>query len=145
MRRSQVHEEHQRIKTPKKDENTSKWKMETKRLQLQNNQEQGVSQGKVCGVCLVMSDCLQPRGLQPSRLLCPWDFSRQEYWSGFPFPTPGDIPDPWIKLTFLTSPVLVGGFFITAPTGNPLQGKRNQYFLILIKSHLQGSTKGILS
>ena len=28
-------------------------------------------------------------------------FSRQEYWSGFPFPSPGDLPDPRIKLTFL--------------------------------------------
>jgi len=24
-------------------------------------------------------------------------FSRQEYWSGLPFPSPGDLPDPWIK------------------------------------------------
>ena len=29
-----------------------------------------------------------PRGLQPTRLLCPWDFSRQEYWSGVPLPSP---------------------------------------------------------
>ena len=29
------------------------------------------------------------------RLLCPWDwFSRQEYWSGLPFPSPEDLPDP---------------------------------------------------
>ena len=25
------------------------------------------------------------------------DFSRQEYWSGLPFPSPGDLPDPGIK------------------------------------------------
>ena len=31
-----------------------------------------------------MSDSSQPHGLQPTRLLCPWDFSRQEYWSGVP-------------------------------------------------------------
>ena len=29
-------------------------------------------------------------------LLCPWD-SRQEYWSGLPCPSPGDLPDPGIK------------------------------------------------
>ena len=30
-----------------------------------------------------------------TRLLCPWDsFSRQEYWSGLPCPTPGDLPNP---------------------------------------------------
>ena len=30
-------------------------------------------------------------------LLCPWDFSRQEYWSGLPFPSPRDLPDPGIE------------------------------------------------
>ena len=28
------------------------------------------------------------------RLLCPWGFSRQEYWSAFPCPPPGDLPNP---------------------------------------------------
>ena len=31
------------------------------------------------------------------RLLCPWGFSRQEYWCGLPCPPPGDLPDPGIK------------------------------------------------
>ena len=31
-------------------------------------------------------------------LLCPWGFSRQTYWSGLPFPLPGDLPNPEIKL-----------------------------------------------
>jgi len=35
-------------------------------------------------------------------------FSRQEYWSGVPFPSPGDLPDPGIKLM---SPELASGFF----------------------------------
>ena len=35
-------------------------------------------------------------------------FSRQEYWSGLPFPSPGDLPDPGIKPT---SPALAGGVF----------------------------------
>ena len=39
-------------------------------------------------------------------------FSRQEYWSGLPFPSPGDLPDPGIEPV---SPVLAGGFFITEP------------------------------
>ena len=34
------------------------------------------------------------------------DFSRKEYWSGFPFPTPGDLPDPEIKLNISVSPEL---------------------------------------
>ena len=33
-------------------------------------------------------------------------FSRQEYWSGVPFPSPGDLPNPGIKLACLMSPEL---------------------------------------
>ena len=39
------------------------------------------------------------------------EFSRQEYWSGLPFPIPGNLPDPGIKPT---SPALAGRFFTTA-------------------------------
>ena len=35
-------------------------------------------------------------------------FSRQEYWSGFPFPPPGDLPDPGIKPVSPASPPLAG-------------------------------------
>ena len=45
----------------------------------------------------VMSDFLWPHGLELSRLLCPWGFSRQEYWSGLPCPPPGDLPNPGIE------------------------------------------------
>ena len=41
----------------------------------------------------VVSDSLQPHGLQPTRLLCLWGFSRQEYWSELPFPSPGNLPN----------------------------------------------------
>ena len=41
-------------------------------------------------------------------------FFRQEYWSKLPFPTPGDFPSPKIKLAFLVSPALAGGFLITS-------------------------------
>ena len=50
-------------------------------------------------------------------------FSRQEYWSGLPFPPPGDLPDPKIKPTSLASPALAGGFFATVPPGKP--GRRS--------------------
>ena len=43
-------------------------------------------------------------------------FSRQEYWSGLPCPSPGDLPDPEIKPRSLMSPALAGGFFTTVPT-----------------------------
>ena len=45
----------------------------------------------------VMSDPLRPHRLQPTRLLCPWGFSRQEYWRGLPWGSPGDLPSPGIK------------------------------------------------
>ena len=40
-------------------------------------------------------------------------FSRQEYWSGVPFPIPGDLPDPGIEPVF---PAWAGGFFTTSTT-----------------------------
>ena len=47
------------------------------------------------------------------------EFSRHEYWSGLPFPTPGDLPDPGVTPASLVSPALAGGFFTTAPLGKP--------------------------
>ena len=41
-------------------------------------------------------------------------FSRQEYWSGLPFPSPEDLPDPGTEPTSLMSPALAGRFFITS-------------------------------
>ena len=40
------------------------------------------------------------------------EYSRQEYWTGLPFPTPGNLPDPGIKPA---APALSGGFFTTEP------------------------------
>ena len=40
-------------------------------------------------------------------------FSRQEYWSGLPFPLLGDLPNPGTKPVFLESPALAGRFFTT--------------------------------
>ena len=67
--------------------------------------------------CSVVPDSLQHYGLLPSRLLCPWDFFRQEYWNGLPFPSPGDLPNPGIELVSLRSHVLAGRFFTTEPPG----------------------------
>ena len=45
------------------------------------------------------------------------EFSRREYWSGLPFSTPGDLPDPGIEPVSLVSPALAGGFFTSEPPG----------------------------
>ena len=47
----------------------------------------------------------------------PMGFPRQEYWSGLPFPSPGDLPNPGIEPA---SPVLAGGFLTTELQGKPL-------------------------
>ena len=44
-------------------------------------------------------------------------FSRQEYWSGLPFPSPGDLPNPGIKPESPASPALARRFFTTEPPG----------------------------
>ena len=43
-------------------------------------------------------------------------FPRREYWSGLPFPSPGDLPKPGIEPKYLA---LAGRFFITEPPGSP--------------------------
>ena len=43
-------------------------------------------------------------------------FSRQDYWSWLPFPSPGDLPDPDIELAILA---LADGFFTTEPPRKP--------------------------
>ena len=58
-------------------------------------------------------DCNLPNGQAPLSM----GFVRQEYWSGLPFPSPGDLPNPGIKPA---SPALEGGFFTTEPPRNPI-------------------------
>jgi len=62
------------------------------------------------------------------------EFSRQDYWSGLPFPTPGHLPDPGIKPTSLESPALAGGFFTTEPLGKLYHGiTAIQFFLFILR------------
>ena len=72
----------------------------------------------VC-VCLVAQLCLtlcDPMELQPTRLLCPWGLSRQNYWNGLPCPPPGDLLNPGIEPR---SPTLQANSLLTEPPGNP--------------------------
>ena len=43
-------------------------------------------------------------------------FSRQEYWRGLPFPTPGNLPDPGVEPASLA---MAGWFFTIEPPGKP--------------------------
>ena len=49
-------------------------------------------------------------------------FSRQEYWSGLPFPSPGDLPDPGIKPR---SPALWADALLSEPPGANSQTLRH--------------------
>ena len=60
----------------------------------------------MCTVLSVMSDSLQPYGLVACQAPLSMGFSRQEYWSGSPFPSLGDLPYLNIETTSLTSPAL---------------------------------------
>ena len=44
------------------------------------------------------------------------EFPRQEYWSGSPFLSPGDLPDPGIEPASPATPALAAGFLTTEPT-----------------------------
>ena len=65
--------------------------------------------------CLVMSDSMIPWTVACQAPLSV-EFSKQEYWSGLPFPSPGELPDPGIKPAVTA---LAGGFFTIEPPGRP--------------------------
>ena len=74
--------------------------------------------------------CVRARTVMSWLFATPWTvahqaplsmgFSRQEYWSGLPLPSPGALPNPGVEPVSLVSPVLAGLFFTTAPPGKPL-------------------------
>ena len=67
--------------------------------------------------CSVVSDSLQPHGLQSARLLCPWGFSRQENWSGLPCPPSEYLTNPGIEPG---SPALQAGSLLSESPEKPL-------------------------
>ena len=69
-------------------------------------------------------------------------FSWQEYWSGVPFPSPGNFPNPGIKPISLTSPALEGGFFATRASteiGKPCLYVRRDLCILLLPSFSSSS------
>ena len=61
-----------------------------------------------------MSGSLRPHGLVAYQAPPSMGFSRQEYWSGLPFPSPGDLPDPGIEPG---SPALGADALSSEPSG----------------------------
>ena len=57
-------------------------------------------------------------------------FSRQEYWSGLPFPSPGDLPNPGIKPR---SPALQADALSSEPPGKPMAESEEELKSLLMK------------
>ena len=71
------------------------------------------SESEVAQLCLTLCDPWTVAYQAPLSM----GFSRQEYWSGLPFPSPGDLPDPGIKPG---SPRLEADALTSEPPGKPL-------------------------
>ena len=74
---------------------------------------------EMISACLVVSDSFVTPWTVAHQASLSTGLFRQEYWSGLPFPTPGELPDPEIEPTSLSFPALAGGFFTTAPPRKP--------------------------
>ena len=71
----------------------------------------------------VTPDSLRPHGLQPTRLLCPWDSPGKNTEVGLPCPPPRGLPDPGIKLR---SPELQADSLPSEPPGEPCLSNKYQ-------------------
>ena len=95
----------------------------------------------LCSVAVVTQSCLT--------LATPWthqaplsiEFSRQEYWSGLPFPSPGDLPDPELKPR---SPALLPDSLLTELQGKLKNTGVDYHFLLQGVFPTQNSNPGLL-
>ena len=83
----------------------------------------------LCSVTHSRSTLCDPWTVAPQAPLSV-EFSRQEYWSGLPFPSPGDLPSPIIKPASPKSSALANGLFITEPPGKQDQCEAPPYIFI---------------
>ena len=71
----------------------------------------------ICCCSLVVSDSFVTPWTVGHQAPLSMGFSKKEYWTGLPFPSPEDFPDPRIKPV---SPELSGRFFTPEPPGKPI-------------------------
>ena len=104
----------------------------------------------VCA-CSDVSGSLLPHGARQAPL--PMEFSRQECWSGLPFPTPGDLQIQGLSQCFLQIPCIAGGFFTVLPLGHTF---KTPYFeliwiyrgvaeITMINSHIPSTQLSLMS
>ena len=73
------------------------------------------SESEVAQSCPTLFDPIDPIE-EPYQAPLSIGFSRQEYWSGLPFPPAENLPNPGIEPSSLTSPALAGRLFTTSTT-----------------------------
>ena len=110
------------VKSPAQGHTASEWKNQFPRFQMFNSQ---------ISACMLSCFSSVQLFVTPWTVSCQADvacqahlsmrFSRQECWSGLPFPSPGYLSDPGIKPASLMSPALAGGFFTTSTTWEVLE------------------------
>ena len=93
---------------------------------------------KTC--CAVLSRSVMSDYLQPARLLCPLEFSRQEYWNRLPCPAPGDLPNPGIEPR---SPTLQADSLLSESPGKPKNTGVGSLFLLQRIFPTQKSNQGL--
>ena len=91
-----------------------------------------------CTLCLVTQSC--PIFVTPQIVACKAplsiEFSRQEYWSGFPCPPPGHLPNPGVKPR---SPVLCADSLQSEPPGNSMHTDILKHNGILLSNKKEGN------
>ena len=80
-----------------------------------------------------VSDSLQPFGLQPTRLFCPWGFSSRSVGGGCHFPPPGESSLPRDPIRISCVSCTAGRFFTHGATRKARISK--VYILLIVKSH----------
>ena len=83
-------------------------------------------------IVIVISRSIMSSSLTPWTVACQSSLSMglswQEYWSGLPFPTLGDLPEPRMELH--VAPALAGGLFSTKQSGKPMM------YMLMIENNL---------
>ena len=64
------------------------------------------------------------------------EFSRQEYWSGLPFPIPRDLPNRGIEPVSLASPALADRFFSPLPPGKHIYNKHTHIYYAYVYTYI---------
>ena len=77
----------------------------------------------MCNMCSCVQSCLTLCYAMGCQNPLSMEFSRQEYWSGLPFPSPADLLNSGIEPVSLASPALAGRFFTTVVTNSISQGR----------------------